>query len=626
MFRTIAFKAPPLTAFLGVVFFSYCISPCSYGSSYYSSRPRMESLSVGAEPPAVLTPVFFRSILDFVTELRILYPAKRRVYLGRDGELLYDLDTLLDRGGVFGKSEPGYEPLLINISRASRDSDHLVEYLRDQGVVGEVPSILIDTGYEGSVIDAINEQLDEAGIENLPAHLVSSVHTKSPSSRVATAPFIEDPEVLHAPQAKHKEAFLDWVDHQVDTIEDLAHFTETSNRIRRNPETGKYDAYSDSDASAEQQHTSIELQKDLLRYMRLEPGLIRRAQRLVAVLKPFILNLHSGKVQANAVKEVADLVSEESWNLFWLDLRESIAKGTVRVPGENAQSVWNALGGAPDLFDLEPDEKRAIQKRERKIYNGKEAPPAAAPRRTLVEVLLDFHAEQMEVEQARKRTKALKAFRESLDSGGVLYRNSLLPLGGRLGEGVRAEVFALGPTHVLKVPFEGDDTRYIDVEAMVAEFLKRNLDRYGIQTLPILKRGELGTYLIRPRVAPEFLGETILRQGLSKPQMEALKVLHERAKRFAADTGVGLDIKYDNLAWIDDEWVLFDVGPRTSYGPYAFTLDVPKFKDFFRLWAEDLPREDGLAIESVVQDIRERGGNCAEIILMGGDKPILRSH
>jgi hypothetical protein len=73
---------------------------------------------------------------------------------------------------------------------------------------------------------------------------------------------------------------------------------------------------------------------------------------------------------------------------------------------------------------------------------------------------------------------------------------------------------------------------------------------------------------------------------LSSTQLEALERIFVNAKRYVRDTGIGIDLKASNLYWNGNDWVLFDAGPRMGFRPYGFTLDVPTFKDFMRIWME----------------------------------------
>jgi len=220
---------------------------------------------------------------------------------------------------------------------------------------------------------------------------------------------------------------------------------------------------------------------------------------------------------------------------------------------------------------------------------------------------MDFHAYEKQAGILALREDLRLKVRQQLQESGKIK--------DFIDEGVRAAVHDFEEGKIIKLPFEADDMRYIAVESLVQKYLEKHYDRYQIKTLPILIEGELGLYLIRKKLPKESLGRKISKGNLSSKQIERLEFLFNNVRKFAAETGVGLDPKYDNVAWIQEDWVLFDVGPRTSYGPYAFSLDLPNFDTFYRLWKDDRPRENGLPIEEVIRKHREKPDCAAELLL-----------
>ena len=601
---------------LGIFLGLFCAMAAQAGT-FYSERPLAAAVSKESIDSASLQQAkqqlgekLLGSLVNFVAELRILYGDARRFYLGRDGELLYDLDQMIWEG----ESEKGIEPRLINVSRNSSKSAHLYEYLEDHDLTHADAAVLADTGYEGSVVDEINRVLADHGKSSIPAHLMSSVHPKSPSSRVSTQPYYTQKKIAKKLTFENKEEFLDRVDEQVTGIEELAHYTKTAGEFRRHPKTNLWEAYSKEDPDASEQQVSLGLQWIVRKKLLREAGALARVVSLESTLAPFIARLKQGHVDAAEVERVYRFTVDARFDLFWPDLREAIAKQTVKVPAGAAAALWKALpNGLPELFDLEEGQERLILALEASL----DGPPleSSEENRLPIEDILDFHVREQLDDTPSTRAREIAAFRNSISNKQFRFRGKKQAVGAFLGEGVRAEVFALGADWILKVPFSADDMRYISVETQVSDYLQEHFNEYPVRVLPPLDRGKHGEYIVRARIPAENLGENILKngKGLAADQMQALEQLFLHTKRFAAATGIGLDIKPDNLAWVDGEWVLFDTGPRTSYGPYAFSLDIHDFKEFFQLWQDDSPRKNGISIKDVIHS--HKNGECAELIL-----------
>lgn len=615
-----------------LLFAFVCVASVARAGQFYGDRPHIGN---AASRPATAydEPVSerqLRSMLDFVIELRLLYGDRKRVYLGRDGESLYEIDWLLSRFLKSSRSEP--EPLLINVSRKNVGSQLLTRYLVDQGVLSthEASLIFVDTGYEGSVIDAINRRLSAEGHNEIKAHLISSVHEKSPSSRVATQAYLpEEWDGLIFSRAEHKEPFLDLVDRQITDIEEAPHFTSTSTEFRVNPRTAKLDAYSEKDRRSGEAEKSVAVQRQIYRFIVEESRARERVERILSTLGPVIESITQGDVSASQVRLAYDFSVKQRFHLFWWDLREAFIKKCVRVPREAIHQLWRALPtGTPTFFDMTEEQEAGVLRKEAEaralvsdnqrsgVELPKETPDSAG--RLLIEDILSFHQSEKQHDVQKVRGRELAKAREQMSSGQIQINGEVLTIGEKLDEGYRAEVFELGTDYILKVPFEADDTRYIAVECLVADYLSRHQDRYPIRILPIVAQGPSGTFLVRRRVSSNQLGQAIIKQGLTPEQREDLRELFEASKRFAMETGVGLDTKYDNLAWVEGHWVLFDVGPRTSYGPYAFTLDLPTFDDYVRLWKKDSPRSNGISIEEVIRQFRTGGGCGKPLRILGG--------
>jgi len=563
-----------------------------WAADFYSARPHINDLRQSKESDwAIASTSLLQAQLDFVIELRVLYPQRQRVYLGRDGESLYDMDWILWRESEDRDSQ--IEPKLINISRDSSGSAQLYDYLRATKV--HPMSVLVDTGYEGSVIEAINQVLKAHHLKSLPAHLISSAHPKSPSSRVSNQAYFKGRWKRKLFGSDQKEKFLDFVDEQIEETEGLPHFTQTASELQLNPDTGLIDAYSPEEIDPKERKKSVRLQHQIMNFLMGDNHQVDRLNTIQALLSPVLSGLASGRLDPKAVEVAHEGLLTQSFNLFWWDLREVFGKGGIDLNPAAMARLWELLpGGKPVLFDLEPDELKDFLKRETKQYQK-------AILRPWIAEIMDFHQAQQKPEKVQSQTAILKKLRKEIRSGWITVNGEGLKIRKKLDEGVRAEVFDLGDGLILKVPFEADDMRYIVVEAMVAERLAAEASSYGIKTLPTIAVGEEGSFLIRRQLPAESLGQNVSKSPLNTEQLSQLKNIFESTRRFAEDTGVGLDIKYDNLAWEDGGWILFDAGPRTTFGPYAFSLDIPDFETFYKLWKQDAPRKNGIKVSDFIQ-------------------------
>lgn len=186
-------------------------------------------------------------------------------------------------------------------------------------------------------------------------------------------------------------------------------------------------------------------------------------------------------------------------------------------------------------------------------------------------------------------------------------RNEKAKVKGELGSGFRAVVYELSGNRALKVPRSSGDLFAIEIESLVISDLKAHFSKYGIETVEILSSGEKGAYLEKPLLEKEQMADWIVSHGgLSKKQSTKLNELWEKAKQYARETGIGLDLKASNLWWNGKNWVLVDGGIRTSYRPYGFTLDVPNFQEYLRTFSEEEPGFDRTTITEMLEKLEEK--------------------
>jgi len=125
--------------------------------------------------------------LEALAQILGLYPEHEKYFLARDMELLYDLARLLTH--ELNDSKEFTKIHLLNVSRLSKTSPHLKAYLEQEGIKEDDLAqgkkiLLIDTGFMGSIPEAIKEQYPKQLRKNIDTHLMCSANAEHPSSRM----------------------------------------------------------------------------------------------------------------------------------------------------------------------------------------------------------------------------------------------------------------------------------------------------------------------------------------------------------------------------------------------------------------------------------------------------------
>ncbi len=160
----------------------------------------------------------------------------------------------------------------------------------------------------------------------------------------------------------------------------------------------------------------------------------------------------------------------------------------------------------------------------------------------------------------------------------------------RLGQGYNADVFLSDSKQVFKIPIKSKYAHKMHIEYLVNRFLLSS--KYRIHVDQIISHGENFSYLEKEYLDSRYFASEILKSSkLSSEQLKDLKKLFLEARRFSRDTGIGLDIKSENLFWNfkSSHWVLFDCGPRMSYKTFGYTTDLLNFKSYLREWVKEEP-------------------------------------
>lgn len=140
----------------------------------------------------------------FVAQLLETYPKDTHIYfLARDSEHLYDVARLATKG------TPDFARIhLLNISRLNMEDFHVMDYLAENGVSEKTLSagqkaLFVDTGFAGSIPNAISEKLSKKAQANFKTHLIVSETSLYPSSRtflvhLSNEAAFGDPTELHS--------------------------------------------------------------------------------------------------------------------------------------------------------------------------------------------------------------------------------------------------------------------------------------------------------------------------------------------------------------------------------------------------------------------------------------------
>ncbi len=573
----------------------------------YNARPHIRSIEPAEGKNRQLEKIF-KGYLDFIIELYVLYPGQPRYHLARDGELAYDIDWMI--WSQLHPSLRGPEPRLINISTDASQSRHLYSYMQQVGLVDadtdRLP-VLIDTGFDGTIPNAVNALL-EPKKQKVLGHMITSSHPVIPSSRVASVPFFP-----RLGSEEKREEYLDAVGEQVEAIEDLPHYTQTAADYVKTKHG--FEPWSPEIASDADKEVALKNMAAAKEFAQREESL-ERVKTLIKVLKPLMTALKSeDPLKPSMVEDIYATTKELKYAMFWPDLREAMADKNFAVNPDRWVELWAHIPrGLPKMYDLEPDEIEKLEKDERRLQSSKNK--KSLPDEIFIETLLEHHRNMDNPTEEARRDEMRAKVRAQVRSGEFPFKGKMLKVGKKLGEGVRAKVYELGDDYIIKVPHEGNDMRYLEVEAMVARYLEEHERKYDIPVLSVLEEGESGSYLIKKKFPIERVADKIWngnRDSFNTSQHLRLIQMYEAGKRFAAETGVGLDLKTDNLAWIRNRWVLFDTGPRTSYGPYSMTLEVPDYDSFLKLWMVDEERHNSISIDSVINKIRQ--GDCESLLL-----------
>lgn len=580
----------------------------------YSSRPKISDVASGTEGVSVRRRNLMLSVHHFVVELKGLYANRKFYFLGRDGELIFDLWSLM-----FPEDLASGRIQLINVSSIAMEDPNLRFYLVQEGLDSRstaLAPLLVDSGYEGKIVDKINLTLGYGPELNILGHLMSSTHEQIPSSRVAGSFFLKAARANQPEDHVHSEAG----DIVVKALEGVAHYTLTAQSFA--VVNDRWQPMS-KPSGAEQRSSALRTMAQTRTFFETcvnnesDRRIVSEVQKLISALSK------DEPLDPDRLVHLAAELQNSGYGELWGDLRETIGKGNLSVKSARWNELWSLLpGGLPGLNDIdEPPAWERIRETETALLKTvKSAPVVVSPKPefSVLDTLRHYLSSKVAAEELR-RNQVLNAFKHQLkEQRGLIFEGVVLPLGEKLGEGIRADVYELGSNLALKVAYEGEDTAALELEKRVYEHLRANPKKYPVRMVPILAAGEDGTFLLKPRFNRANLAKKLLKNGkeLSLKQRRSLENIFQTAKSFAEETGIALDIKPDNLLWDNGEFSLVDLGPRTFFQPYFFSLEMSSFDEFLKSWMLD--RESRVGTFMDVEDfLRKKNWDCEESLLEG---------
>lgn len=154
------------------------------GWESYSDRPSIYNVPAAARGNDAEWTVLRQGHLSFVAFMLEAYSPETQIhFLARDAEYLYDLAKLITKGTVEEKRIH-----LLNVSRANMGDRNLKRYLEVNGITENIlksgqKTILVDTGFVGTIPAKIATLFSEKAQANMKTQLISSSNPSIPSAR-----------------------------------------------------------------------------------------------------------------------------------------------------------------------------------------------------------------------------------------------------------------------------------------------------------------------------------------------------------------------------------------------------------------------------------------------------------
>lgn len=317
------------------------------GETYESLRPQIaqlvgESLKEGSPDSPHQWTAHRKGIRNLVAELEALYPEEHLFFLARDAEYLYDMATLLNPHA----SERLH---LLNVNSSNQDEEWLPKYLKSKRLTSEALGksniIFIDSGYAGSVADAIQMVLPPELKNRVFVHLVDSNSHHNPNSRVYLSEL--DPKDALRPNPSGKGA--------VASLESFPHYTDSSGGFEK-----KGKNYFASSSRSDEWERALKLMKDIKAYAE-NPGVVKEYQAILKDMRLLVVAAKGKKsLSKKEIQEALTRLKNNGADGFLYDLYEAQKTGNI-ASGKHSLPFWkNVPVSHPHLKeeDLTPPSQR----------------------------------------------------------------------------------------------------------------------------------------------------------------------------------------------------------------------------------------------------------------------------
>lgn len=288
----------------------------------YSDRPPVEELPSRALKPNEMPKQWkdFRGgMLNYVAELLALYPNDKIYFLARDGEFLYDIARLLyaDDPGKLGQFQ------LLNVSRKNMNDPHLSDYLRQEGLTKEAlagkKAVFVDTGFSGTIPDAIKKTIGPELARQTSSHMVVSVNPQIPSARV----FLQTIDDM---QARLDPSLMS---DRISSYEEFAHYTSSSDGFKNMD--GIWVPSSSSEMPKSVQTSALNLMQDLKAWLK-DPRVRKRFSSLNNDMRALVEMAQKKRpIVESEVEAIFKRLKAAGADQFLLDLIQAVDTKMIAV-------------------------------------------------------------------------------------------------------------------------------------------------------------------------------------------------------------------------------------------------------------------------------------------------------
>lgn len=295
----------------------------------YLDRPDITQVTAKAHPDLPDNwRVTMRGQADALAMMLENYPNQELYFLARDGELMYDMARIL------AQEDPALASRihLLNVSRtnAYKTAD-LTRYLAGNGISESTLQagkqiVFFDTGFAGSMPEAIKDVLPSQYHPQMQSHFLASVHPEIPSSR----------SFIHALDSNAGNRLPINYRQTIEQYEEMPRWMDRSNGFteidgRLHP-TLKGGGPADGIVNPELARQYME---DLAHYMN-QPETVARISRRREQWRAFNQALNSNNPQANVQRTLREFIESSPADSAERSLREAMARDFLEYAEYNS--------------------------------------------------------------------------------------------------------------------------------------------------------------------------------------------------------------------------------------------------------------------------------------------------